>query len=85
MIPSLSVVHTVPSRRRNEAPCTLFPCEGEGTVQQAVHKPLEPDRDLYQFPLTSLAWSHCISYSCRQSSAFSIRVLPLHGEGPAAL
>ena len=43
-MPSLSVVHTLPSRRRNEAPGAFLAAEAERAVEQAVDEPLESDR-----------------------------------------
>ena len=48
MMPSLSVVQTVPSRRRNEAPALA--AEAERAVHEACHEPLEPDGNLDQPP-----------------------------------
>ena len=44
MMPSLSVVQTVPSRRRNDAPALSSPRESQPAVEQAVDEPLETDR-----------------------------------------
>ena len=49
-MPSLSVVHTVPSRRRNEAPGRLLAAEADRAVEQPGHEPLEPDGHLVQPP-----------------------------------
>ena len=46
MRPSLSVVQTVPSKRRKEAPPELFATETDRAVQEAWNKVLEADRDL---------------------------------------
>ena len=48
MIPSLSVVQTVPSRRRKDGAGALLAAETEAAVQQPRHEPLEPDRHLAQ-------------------------------------
>ena len=45
MRPSLSVVQTVPLRRRKLAPADSSPTKPERAVDQAVDKPLEADRD----------------------------------------
>ena len=50
MIPSLSVVQTVPSRRRNEAPGTLLAAEPERAVDEPGDEPLEADRHLDEPP-----------------------------------
>ena len=47
MRPSLSVVHVVPSLRRNEAPADSSPPK-PGAVDQAWHEPLEADGDFDQ-------------------------------------
>ena len=44
-MPSLSVVHTPPSLRRNDAPA-LSAAERDRPVEQAGDEPLEADRDL---------------------------------------
>ena len=49
-MPSLSVVQTLPSRRRNDAPGRLLAAEADRAVEQAGHEPLEPDRHLDQPP-----------------------------------
>ena len=46
MMPSLSVVHTEPSRRRNDAPARLLAAEADRAVEQARDEPLEADRHL---------------------------------------
>ena len=48
MIPSLSVVQTVPSRRRNDAPALSSPPNPTDAVDEPVDEPLEADRDLDQ-------------------------------------
>ena len=48
MIPSLSVVQTVPSRRRNDAPALSSPPKPSDPSTQPVDEPLEPDRHLEQ-------------------------------------
>ena len=48
MMPSLSVVQTVPSRRRNEAPALSSPPNPRLPSTQPVDEPLEADRDLEQ-------------------------------------
>ena len=45
MIPSLSVVQTPPSRRRNEEPALSSPAKPSRPVQQAFDKPFEAHRD----------------------------------------
>src|ERR1035441_10398452 len=40
-IPSLSVVHTLPSRRTNDAPRAFLATEAQRTVEQTIHEPLE--------------------------------------------
>ena len=50
MIPSLSVVQTVPSRRRNDAPALSSPPNPTEPSTRPVDEPLEPDRDLEQPP-----------------------------------
>ena len=50
MIPSLSVVHTVPSRRRNDAPALSSPPKPTVPSTQPVDEPLEPHRHLEQAP-----------------------------------
>ena len=47
-MPSLSVVHAVPSRRRNDAPALSSPPKPSDAVQQAVDEPFEADRHLVQ-------------------------------------
>ena len=47
-MPSLSVVQTLPSRRRNDAPGALLAAEADRAVEQPGHEPLEPDRHLQQ-------------------------------------
>ena len=47
-MPSLSVVQTLPSRRRNDAPALSSPPKPERAVEQAVHEPLEADRHLVE-------------------------------------
>ena len=47
-MPSLSVVQTVPSWRRKDAPGALLAAEAERAVEQAVDEPLEADRHLAQ-------------------------------------
>ena len=45
-MPSLSVVHVVPSMRRNEAPALSSPPKPIDPCEEPVHEPLEPDRHL---------------------------------------
>ncbi len=47
MMPSLSVDHGVPSKRRKEAPA-LFAAEAEAAIEQAVDKPLKAHRHFHQ-------------------------------------
>ena len=46
MIPSLSVDHTVPSRRRNDALRAFLAAETEPSIEQSRDEPLEPDGHL---------------------------------------
>ncbi len=48
MIPSLSVVQTVPSRRRNDAPALSSPPKPDDAVDEPGDEPLEADRHLEQ-------------------------------------
>ena len=48
MMPSLSVVQTVPSRRRNDAPALSSPPNPERAGEQAIHEPLEAHRNFHQ-------------------------------------
>ena len=45
-MPSLSVVHTVPSKRRKRRAGALLAAEADGAVDEAGHEPLEADRHL---------------------------------------
>jgi hypothetical protein len=49
MMPSLSVVHTEPSRRRNDAPADSSPPKPR-PVEQPGHEPLEAHRHLDEPP-----------------------------------
>jgi hypothetical protein len=48
IIPSLSVVQTLPSRRAKEAPALSSPPKPSEPVAQAVNEPLESDRHLVE-------------------------------------
>ena len=50
MIPSLSVVQTLPSRRSKGCARALFAAEAKRAVEQAVHEPLEANRHLVELP-----------------------------------
>ena len=60
MMPSLSVVQTVPSRRRKEAPALSSPDEPQPAVEQAVDEPLEADRHFMEPCVPSLAATQSI-------------------------
>jgi len=47
-MPSLSVVQTLPPRRRKDAPALSLPGESQRAVQQAVGEPFEADRNLVE-------------------------------------
>ena len=47
-MPSLSVVQTRPSMRRNDAPADSSPPNPNAAVDEAGHEPLEADRDLHE-------------------------------------
>ena len=54
MMPSLSVVHTSPFRRRNEAPALSSPTETKRAIGKAGNEPLEPDRHFHELAAEAL-------------------------------
>ena len=49
-IPSLSVVQTLPSRRRNGGTCALFAAETQAATEQSFDKPLKAYRNFIKRP-----------------------------------
>ena len=63
MMPSLSVVHTVPSRRRNEAPGALLAAEAKRAAHQPFHHPLESHGHFHHLQLQ--AGRHAVDHAAR--------------------
>ena len=73
IMPSLSVVQTVPSRAQERRARALFAAESQRAVQQAVDEPLEADRHLVQ--LAAQLRRHAIDHAAADHGLAHRRIL----------
>ena len=75
MMPSLSVVHTVPSLSEEGSPGALLAAESAGAVEEAVHEPFEAHGNLAEPPPE--VRGDAVDHGCGDQR-FSHRRIPLH-------